>query len=327
MTCLRKLVGLVFAGGLGLGAYHGGAFEAFEAVSGPPDWLTGSSAGAISAALIAGNPPCRRVDRLRSYWNIRPFILRSVPDPDRHLIAWLNAIKAHLFGQTGFFHPRVPEAFSRYIGFYDLAPTRERLRELIDFGRLNSGEPRVTLAATDLASGEFVLFDSRSELLTVDHILASCGFLPEFAPVCIDGKWYGDGGFSLNAPFEPLLDVDLPIRLFVIDLYARDGAVPRGIEAAAGRKNDLLFANQTLQRLRHAISARRLRAELQHRPDEDEIYVLSYRPGNEEAGPEKSFDLSATAMVQRWRAGFLDMQMAGQAFTTSQGMRLVRRTV
>lgn len=45
----------------------------------------------------------------------------------------------------------------------------------------------------------------------------------------------------------------------------------------------------------------------------------------EEAGPVKTFDLSRTAMAQRWRAGRLDMQQAGQAGTTKGGIRVVRR--
>src|SRR3954471_810708 len=116
---------------------------------------------------------------------------------------------------------------------------------------------------------------------------------------------------SLNAPFDPVLEAPASLRLYVVDLYARDGNVPDGLEAAAERKSDLTFGNQTFQRLRHALEARQLRADPQCRDPEDRIYLLSYRPGREEAGPEKSFDLSEAAMAQRWRAGFLDMQHAG----------------
>ncbi|OPY99254.1 hypothetical protein A5906_26370 [Bradyrhizobium sacchari] len=201
-----------------------------------------------------------------------------------------------MFGHAGFFHPRLPISISRFGGFYDLGPTRERLRQLIDFGRLNDGDPRITLCATDVESGDAVLFDSASDRIDMDHILASCGFLPEFAPVQIAGRWLGDGGFSLNAPFDPVLESAASLRLYVIDLFARDGKVPDGIEAAAERKSDLTFGNQTFQRLGHALEARRLRAELKGLAHDDRVYLLSYRPGLEEAGPEKSFDLSESAM-------------------------------
>jgi NTE family protein len=138
------------------------------------------------------------------------------------------------------------------------------LRSLIDFGRLNSGDVRLTIAATDLETGDVVLFDSESGKIEMDHILASCGFVPEFAPVSINERWFGDGGLSLNAPFDPVLEVQNPICLYVIDLYARDSAVPNSLESAAERKNDLLFGNQN--RLRHALNSRLLRGQLEGLP-------------------------------------------------------------
>nr|WP_247277676.1 MULTISPECIES: hypothetical protein [unclassified Bradyrhizobium] len=159
----------------------------------------------------------------------------------------------------------------------------------------------------------------------MDHILASCGFLPEFAPVQIASRWLGDGGFSLNAPFEPILESPSPLRLYVIDLFARDGKIPDGIEAAAERKSDLTYGNQTFQRLDHALEARQLRAELQGLVCDDVVYLLSCRPGREEAGPEKSFDLSEAAMAQRWRAGLLDMQYAASVAPIRNGICTVRR--
>jgi NTE family protein len=159
----------------------------------------------------------------------------------------------------------------------------------------------------------------------MDHLLASCGFIPEFAPVEIGGRWLGDGGLSLNAPFDPLIDADKPLRLYIVDLFARDGEVPDGLESAAERKNDLLFGNQTYQRLRYALQARQARARLRGSAADDAVYLVSYRPGAEEAGPEKSFDLSQAAMKQRWQAGFDDMN-AAEAAGIRDGIRIVRRT-
>jgi NTE family protein len=320
----QPLTAIVFAGGLGLGAYHGGAFEAFTKLSLPLDWVTGSSAGAITAALIAGSAGADRLQNLRSYWHAATEPSQA-PDASRHPFAWLNAINTRLFGHAGFFHPRLPMPASHFGGLYDLGPTRGRLTRLIDFARLNSGDPRITICATDLESGDPVLFDSASAPIEMDHILASCGFLPEFAPVQIAGRWMGDGGFSLNAPFDPILETPGSMRLYVIDLFARDGKVPDGLEAAAERKSDLTFGNQTFQRLRIALEARRLRAELQQLEREDLVCLLSYRPGPEEAGPEKSFDLSATAMAQRWQAGLLDMQHAATIAPGRDAICSIRR--
>ena len=319
----RSLAAVVFSGGLGLGAYHGGAFEALTALAPRIDWVAGSSAGAITAALIAGSSSADRLQNLRDYWRAGGSSAKT--SDSRHLFAWLSSINTRLFGHVGFFHPRLPTSASHFGGLYDLSPTRERLRQLIDFDRLNDGDPRVTICATDLESGDAVLFDSSSERIEMDHILASCGFLPEFAPVQIAGRWLGDGGFSLNAPFDPILETPGALRLYVIDLFARDGKVPDGLEAAAERKSDLTFGNQTFQRLGPALEARQLRAELQGLGRDDQIYLLSYRPGREEAGPEKSFDLSEAAMAQRWRAGVLDMRHAASLAPPRNGICSVRR--
>jgi NTE family protein len=104
--------------------------------------------------------------------------------------------------------------------------------------------------------------------------------------------------------------------LYVVDLYARDGSRPHSMEAAAERKNDLLFGNQTFIRLKYCAEMRALRKQLAHAQiDEaaDEIVLLSYRPGMEEPGPEKSFEFSASAIAQRWQAGRLDMEYALQS--------------
>jgi NTE family protein len=323
MATEQPLTAVVFAGGLGLGAYHGGAFEALTSFSPHIDWVTGSSAGAITAALIAGCPIADRLENLRRYWHA-PAAPAAPTGASRHLSAWLSSINTRLLGHAGFFHPRLPLPSFPFTGLYDLGPTRERLQRLVDFGRMNDGELRISICATDLASGDAVLFDSTSERIEMDHILASCGFLPEFAPVQVAGRWLGDGGFSLNAPFDPVLEAAASLRLYIVDLFARDGNVPDGLEAAAERKSDLTFGNQTFQRLRHAFEARRLRAELQGLDRNDRIYLLSYRPGREEAGPEKSFDLSEAAMAQRWRAGFVDMQHAA-SLAPGDGICKVRR--
>jgi NTE family protein len=305
-------IAMVFAGGLGLAAYHGGVYEAFAKRLLPLHWVAGSSAGAITAALIAGNRDADRVERLRGFWNSPP---RSAPLQQwPHLSAWLGAMTTRLMGSAGHFHPRVPSI--NPFGFrsiYDLKPMRERIASSVDFGRLNGGEMRLCVAATDIESGNPVIFDTQKHEIEMDHLLASCGFLPEFAPVEIGGRLLGDGGLSLNAPFDPILtsEIDDELLLYVIDLYPRDGARPNSLEAALERKNDLLFGNQTLIRLHYCAELRRLKMDRDRSQGDlvrDKIVLLSYRPGIEEAGPEKSFDLSVSRLAQRWNAGFADMK-------------------
>ena len=307
----QTTVAMVFGGGLGLAAYHAGIYQSYAERSGRLHWVAGSSAGSVTAALIAGNRSVDRIERLRAFWKCPP-MEESRANLWQHLYGWMGAIRTRLVGSSGHFHPRIPAPGTfDFQSLYDLAPMQERLAALIDFSRLNSGEVRICVAATDIVTGEPVIFDSDNCRIEMDHLMASCGFLPEFAPVEIGGRLLGDGGLSLNVPFDPILqsDTDGDLLLYVIDLYARDGERPNSLEAAAERKNDLLFGNQTLVRLKYCAELRKLRKKLGSRSS-DKIVVLSYRPGLEEPGPEKSFNLSTDALSQRWIAGFLDMEYA-----------------
>jgi NTE family protein len=308
-------VSMAFGGGLGLAAYHAGAYEAFRRRSARLHWLSGSSAGAVTAALIAGNPDGRRIERLRAFWNFPPPESYR-PQPWQHVLGWAGAVGTRLVGSHGHFRPRRP-SIDPFVfrSLYDLRPMRERLQALIDFGRLNSGETRICVVATDIGSGEPVIFDSSNSRIEMDHLMASCGFLPEFAPVEFDGRFLGDGGLSLNVPFDPILNAQLDgdLLLYILDLYARDGIRPNSLEGALERKNDLLFGNQTVLRLKYCMELRKARGEIEGIASprrRDRIVLLSYRPGMEEPGPEKSFELSAAALAQRWKAGVLDMDYA-----------------
>ena len=63
-------IGLVLQGGGALGAYQAGVYEALAERGYLPDWITGISIGAVNGAIIAGNPPERRVERLRAFWEM-----------------------------------------------------------------------------------------------------------------------------------------------------------------------------------------------------------------------------------------------------------------
>lgn len=300
---------LVFAGGMGLGAYQAGAFEKLQKSDAHPfrvNWLLGSSVGAVNAALITGNPPEQRIARLREFWSqpdmlgLRPLAL---PAGGRYVRNWVSALQARLIGARGHFRPRAPGfPFEDFKSLYDLAPMRRTIDRLVDFGRLNSSEVRLTVAATDIESGETALFDTQREELTVDHLLASCGMLPEFAPVMIEGRLYGDGGLSANAPVEPALTEKGTRLVFVVDLFARAGGRPRSLAASLARKNELMFGNQTLRLLGF------WRDTLGGRSDKRVVY-LSYTATPDEADAEKLFDLSAATVEQRWLTGAQDMEL------------------
>jgi NTE family protein len=342
----RQQVSLVLSGGIALGAYEAGAYAAMhehEALH--PQHLAGSSIGAITSALIAGNTPERRVNQLRAFWDAvateaapfqAPWLDAHRGGSWRHAHNWLSVLQTRLFGRSGAFRLRVPELISgRVTSFYDLTPLTTTLERLIDFDRLNRGTPRVTVVITDIASGEAAVFDTaRGDRLGPAHLLATCGFLPDFAPVEIQGRLLGDGGLVANAPIENVL-LDTPgedLLCFVVDLFSPEGDCPTTLEEAASGRWDLMFGNQSRQRLRTlerefrlrwalARIARDLSSEAVQDPallpiiaeaseQRATLLYLSYRAPKHEAGPEKPFDFSQASIEDRWEAGYLDMAEA-----------------
>ena len=114
-----ECIALLLQGGGALGAYQAGVYQALAEADLHPDWVAGISIGAINSALIAGNPPERRVERLREFWEavsdvaVRPSaylsVARAIQDDMR--ISFVNQTRAFgvlLFGAPGFFTPRIP---------------------------------------------------------------------------------------------------------------------------------------------------------------------------------------------------------------------------
>src|ERR1700756_4763542 len=103
---------LLLQGGGALGAYQAGAYEGLVEAGIAPDWVVGISIGGINAALIAGNPPGRRVERLHEFWDRVsshvPLIPPPIFDPVRPLLNQMSATTSLMFGVPDFFNPRVP---------------------------------------------------------------------------------------------------------------------------------------------------------------------------------------------------------------------------
>ena len=108
-TSYDKKVGLVLQGGGALGSYQAGVFGALASSEYLPDWVAGISIGAINAAIIAGNAPEHRVQRLRNFWDEITATTKMWPSaPAGPLAAWQNrasALETVMFGQPGLFCP------------------------------------------------------------------------------------------------------------------------------------------------------------------------------------------------------------------------------
>ncbi|MEQ8701214.1 MAG: patatin-like phospholipase family protein, partial [Bauldia litoralis] len=169
-------VALVLQGGGALGAYQAGAYCTLIGAGHPPDWVAGVSIGGINAALIAGNPPEHRAEKLRAFWEAVtpdiPYLAYGLNDHGDRAFTQVSAMTSILTGVPGFFEPRMPppwfqpEGTAAALSFYDIAPLRRTLEGLIDFDRLNGGETRLSLGAVDVATGNSVYFDTDKQRVT-----------------------------------------------------------------------------------------------------------------------------------------------------------------
>jgi NTE family protein len=322
---------LVQQGGGALGAYQAGVYERLAAAKLEPDWVVGISIGAVNGALIAGNPPARRAERLREFWE-----RVSVPG-----WGWLpgqdwSAHYAMAFGVPGFFSPRLTPASlaapgsDAALSYYDTAPLRATLEELVDFDRLNQGGMRLSVGAVEVVSGDERWFDTARERITVDHVLASGALPPGFPPVMIDGVAYWDGGVVSNTPLQYVIDHPPAgdLLVFQVDLFSARGRMPRTLADVSNREKDIRYSSRAslnspvAARLRHlhhhtaqllaelapeqrrSPAAQALIDELQARPA---TLVRLVRRGVDERATARDVGFGHAMLSRLWQEGRVDM--------------------
>ena len=261
------VIALVLQGGGALGSYQGGVYEGLLQAGIHPNWVAGTSIGALNAAVIAGNPPERRVEQLRAFWE---FICRQpwapptwllppdgqvqLPNTVRMVVDSLEATRALLEGQNGFFVPRPWYALAPgaqgpdTASFYDTRPLRATLERFVDFDRINgAGEMRVSVGAVDVSNGNLVYFDSAQRTLRPEHFMASGALPPGFPAVEIDGEFYWDGGLVSNTPLQHVLAAPPPrdSLIFQIDLWSAIGKPPTDLLEVAVRQKDIQYSSRT----------------------------------------------------------------------------------
>ncbi len=263
---------LVMQGGGALGAYQVGVYQAMHEAGLEPDWVIGTSIGAINAGLIAGSHRDVRMQRIDQFWsNVEqqwPSHLMAGP------IAAMNLgpnAATLLGGIRGFFRPNVlawggPHAAlgADRASYYCTEPLRETLRSLIDFDLIGEQGMRLTVGAVNALRGTMRYFDSREQRLGVEHVMASGALPPAFPAVRIDGEPYWDGGIYSNTPIEAVLD-DRPRRdslIFAVNVWQHDGPEPESIWEVMGRQKDIQYASRAdshllrqkqIHHLRHVI--------------------------------------------------------------------------
>ncbi len=326
---------LVLQGGGALGAYHIGAYQALREQRFEPDWVCGISIGAINAALIAGNAPERRLERLQAFWQAI-----SWPEfpPGVEAVAaqrWFRTLsyaQALTWGQPGFFTPRPVNPYLAPPGpsatsFYDTTPLYETLRQFVDFALLNhSASTRLTMGATDVETGSLVFFDNHEMAgkLGPEHVVASGSLPPGFPPTRVGERLFWDGGCVSNTPLEAVLD-NVPGAhsvVFAIDLWSASGPPPTTMDEVQARAKQILYASRTAHHidsvatklnLRHAMRTLGKNAEVPSDPGQriDLVHII-YRPSEDQITASDA-EFSRSSLAQRQDAGYADMRRALEA--------------
>jgi NTE family protein len=328
---------LVLQGGGALGAYQVGVYEAMHAAGIEPEWVVGTSIGAINGALIAGNPPELRLARLRAFWDH----VEQQIDVDGPLArwGWGNALANWATvagGIPAFFKPN-PAALAgaqAQLGvdaaaYYDTAPLRDTLLSLVNFDYLNEGRTRLTVGTVHVTSGELRYFDTRDNRILVEHVMASGALPPAFPAVRIDGDAYWDGGIYSNTPIEAVMD-DRPRRdslIFAVNVWQPEGPEPGSIWQVMGRQKEIQYASRTdshiarqqqIHRLRHVIRELQKQMPPQKRDDAKVKELTAWGCGTtmhvvrllaprlEGEDHTKDIDFTAAGVRMRREAGLAD---------------------
>jgi NTE family protein len=332
---------LVFQGGGALGAYQAGVYQALHGSGIEPDWIIGTSIGAINASLIAGNVSHNRLPMLDEFWRriAHKSFLHTCSGWER-IAQSLSNWQTNRSGIAGFFEPN-PRAFcgghiplgADKAGYYSTAPLEKTLLELVDFSLIYRNRPRLTVGAAHVRTSQMRYFDSREIKIDVKHIMASGALPPAFPAVRIDGELYWDGGILSNTPTEAIFD-DNPRRnslIFAVHMWNPVGPEPETMWEVAHRQKDIQYSSRVathiarqkqMHRLRHIIKelvgyipetvrnsdAVRDLADYGCLTRMHVIRLLAPRLDNEDH--TKDVDFSPSGIRRRWKAGYANTHRA-----------------
>lgn len=338
-----KTIALLLQGGGALGAYQGGVYQALVERGVEPTWLCGISIGAINCALILGNAPEHRVARLREFWEL-------VTSGGAWSNAWLDIPGAEMMrgfanqlaaggvlvqGVPGFFSPRTPPAPLQPKGspgatsWYDNGALRSTLERMVDFDRINHGPTRLSVGSVNVRTGNFAYFDTTTDKIRVDHIMASGALPPAFPAVNIDGELYWDGGMVSNTPLDWVLSSgeDVDSLILQVDLWSARGKLPEDLAEVGTRMKDIQYSSRTRAATDEFKRRQKLRAALyrlmkqlppdlaatpeakmltrETNPASYNIVQLIYRSATYES-QSKDYEFSRQTMEEHWQAGYSD---------------------
>lgn len=268
-----ECVALLLQGGGALGSYQAGVYQALNEAGIEPNLVAGISIGAINSALIAGNPPNKRLDALRDFWELitstpllpdflQSYVLGNMGDESNVMHSFINqanALGTILSGSNGFFTPRMippflaPKSSDNALSFYDTSPLRSTLEKMVDFDLINTKNIHFSVGAVNVTTGNFQYFDNQTCKIDARHVMASGALPPGFPAVEIDGEYFWDGGVVSNTPLEWLLDsVERQDTLaFQVDLWSAQGSYPTDLTSQDMRLKDIRYSSRTRQGTEH----------------------------------------------------------------------------
>lgn len=335
--CAR--VALILQGGGALGAYQAGVYEALHDAGIEPDCVTGVSIGAVNGAIIAGNTPEHRVEKLRGFWNRiteRPISLFELDgDIHRRMHAVASTFTSLNFGQPGFFKPYPVSPFLAPAGsrtatsLYDTSPLKDLLAEFVDFDLINDLSLRFAVGAVNVTTGNFIYFDNRNEEIGPEHVLASSAVPLSFPMAKIGTDYYWDGGLVSNTPLVNLLKQEerKNTLAFQVDCYSARGPLPRDLGDVFARAKDIANSSRTrmatdIYRQIHSLRSelhralekippellteeeRRRKKELSDMPQITLLHLIYQQKSYE--GFSKDHEFSASSMREHWQCGYED---------------------
>ena len=332
-------VGLVLQGGGALGAYQAGVFQALDEAGIDPTWLSGVSIGAINAAIIAGNRPGARLDRLRDFWETISSrkIWSFTPEGDvfRKLRNQVSSTMTMMSGLPGFFAPHRISPWLQFPGasgstsFYDTSELERTLDRLIDWKVLNDRRHRLSVGAVNVRTGNYRYFDSHVEVIGPHHVMASGALPPAFPAIQIENEFYWDGGIVSNTPLQYLLEQDEvhDTLVFQVDLFSARGILPRDMAEVQARQKDIMYSSRTrnntdtfrrMHNMRLKLHKALLRVPPEALTDDDRAFLtamedvpqinivqLIYQQKIYESDA-KDYEFSGTSMREHWDSGYQD---------------------
>jgi NTE family protein len=317
---------LVMQGGGALGGYQAGAYQALHEAGIEPDWVIGTSIGAINGAIIAGNRVTDRLERLRDFW-------AHLEPPPFGPFSQLTPLTT---GVPGFYYlnPALSWGIDAEVGIeqaamYLVDPLKKLLPTIVDFNLINSGMTRFTLGATNVRTGQIRYFDSKQDKIGLEHVLGSSALPPSFPAVQINGEYYWDGGVYSNSPVEVIFDED-PRQssvVFAVQIWHTRGPEPKSLARAFMRQKQIMFGSRSRSHIMRQAELHRMRRiirelvdmlpeERKNSPRVKELagwsctttmhlVEINAQPieGETNAG---DYDFSRDTIRLRWNAGYAD---------------------